>query len=106
VVIVTVSQKKDDLVSFASRKSELTGLAKSSKSLMRLDDLAQRRRYRSVGIIIAVDGVESGDGFDQTGATLRGFLETRRLFPERRSVEQTDGKGFGDDTGSRHDADQ
>ncbi len=106
VVIVTVAQQKDDLVSFAFRKSELTRLAKSSKTIMRIDDLAQGRLCCSVGIIVAVDGIESGDGLDQTGAALRGFLETRRFFPKRRSVEETDGDGLDDDAGSRHDADQ
>ena len=106
VVIVSVAQQKDDLVSFASRKGELSRLSKALKAIVRIDDLTQCRCCCSAGIIPAVDGIESGDGLDQTGATLRGFLETRRFFTKRGSVEETDGDGLGDEAGYRHDADQ
>jgi hypothetical protein len=67
---MTVTEKKNDVVSIAPSERELSGLSKALIALMRIRDLAQSGGFPAFRIVFVPPTVEPSDGFDQSRLTL------------------------------------
>ena len=96
--MITVSEQEGNVIPFSPRQASSSPqgskLSRPTKSLvlpMSIDDLAQGGCCRAFRIIVTVNSVEPGHGFNKTGLTYCGLHQALFVFINGCTVQQVDG---------------